>query len=288
MPPIYVINLDRDVERMASLAGSLEALGLPYRRIPAVLGKQVPDWEKLVDADLYGARNRLPMPRPGEVGCYLSHLKAMEEFLRSDAPWCVILEDDVEVRPACVEVLAALGRQDDWDLVKLFCFHSGLPVRKRALTPNHHLVVNLTRTTSSAAYVVNRRAAETLLKSMRPISEQVDHALEGGVVVTVRHQTQISEGVLDLGALKESQTAVDLVRHARGDERFFEGARLRIGAVEHRRLAPDTAVRDPFLDALQHELRLIAFVERSVEAQRIACGAARPEVLAETTGVAGD
>jgi glycosyl transferase family 25 len=178
MPPIYVINLDRDVERMASLAGSLQALALPFERISAVLGKEVPNWEQLVDAALYASRNRLPMPRPGEVGCYLSHLKAMEEFLRTDAPWCVILEDDVEVRPECVEVLAALGQKDDWDLVKLFCFHSGLPVRKRALTASHHLVVHLTRTTSSAAYAVNRRAAETLLKSMRPISEQVDHALE--------------------------------------------------------------------------------------------------------------
>jgi glycosyl transferase family 25 len=178
MPPIYVINLDRDVERMASLARSLEALALPFERVSAVLGKQVPDWEKLVDAGLYSARNRLPMPRPGEVGCYLSHLKAMETFLQTDAPWCVILEDDVEVKPECVAVLAALGKQDDWGLVKLFCFHSGLPVRKRALTASYHLVVHLTRTTSSAAYAVNRRAAETLLKSMRPISEQVDHALE--------------------------------------------------------------------------------------------------------------
>jgi glycosyl transferase family 25 len=178
MPPIYVINLDRDVERMASLAGSLKALNLPFERVSAVLGKEVPDWEKLVDVELYGARNRLPMPRPGEVGCYLSHLKAMEEFLRTDAPWCVILEDDVEVRPECVEVLAALGQKDDWDLVKLFCFHSGLPVRKRAITPTHHLVVHLTRTTSSAAYAVNRRAAEILLRTMKPIAEQVDHALE--------------------------------------------------------------------------------------------------------------
>ena len=178
MPPIYVINLDRDVERMASLAGSLKALNLPFERVSAVLGKEVPNWEQLVDAELYGARNRLPMPRPGEVGCYLSHLKAMEEFLRTDAPWCVILEDDVEVRPECVEVLAALGQKDDWDLVKLFCFHSGLPVRKRALTPTHHLVVHLARTTSSAAYAVNRQAAETLLRTMKPITEQVDHALE--------------------------------------------------------------------------------------------------------------
>lgn len=178
MPPIFVINLDRDVERMTSLAGSLKSLGLEYVRVPAVLGKEVPGWEKLVDASLYGDRNRNVMPRPGEVGCYLSHLKAMEEFLRTDAPWCVILEDDVEVLPGCVPVLEALGRRDDWDLAKLFCFHSGMPVRKRALTSDHHLVVHLTRTTSSAAYAVNRRAAETMLKSMRPITEQVDHALD--------------------------------------------------------------------------------------------------------------
>lgn len=177
-PLIYVINLDRDVERMASIRANLEALGLPFERLPAVMGKDVPEWEKLVDMSAYAWRNRLDTPRAGEVGCYLSHLKAMESFLRTDAPWCVILEDDVEVLPACGEVLRTLGEKDDWDLVKLFNFHSGLPVKKRALAGGHRLVAHLTRTTSSAAYVVNRRAAETLLKSMRPISEQVDHALD--------------------------------------------------------------------------------------------------------------
>jgi glycosyl transferase family 25 len=102
----------------------------------------------------------------------------METFLRTDAPWCVVLEDDVEVLPACAEVLRSLAEKDDWDLVKLFNFHSGMPVTKRSLAGGHRLVAHLTRTTSSAAYVVNRRAAATLLKSMRPISEQVDHALD--------------------------------------------------------------------------------------------------------------
>ncbi len=177
-PLIYVINLDRDTERMASIHANLVRLGLSYERLPAVMGKDVPDWEKLVDLPSYAWRNRLDIPRAGEVGCTLSHLKAMETFLKTDAPWCVILEDDVEVLPACSEVLRSLAEKDDWDLVKLFNFHSGMPVRKRALGSAHHLVVHLTRTTSSAAYVVNRRAAETLLKSMRPISEQVDHALD--------------------------------------------------------------------------------------------------------------
>jgi glycosyl transferase family 25 len=177
-PLIYVINLDRDAERMASIRANLEALGLPFERLPAVMGKDVPEWEKLVDLPAYAWRNRLDTPRAGEVGCYLSHLKAMETFLRTDAPWCVILEDDVKVLPACAEVLRCLAEKDDWDLVKLFNFHSGMPVTKRALAGGHRLVAHLTRTTSSAAYVVNRRAAETLVKSMRPISEQVDHALD--------------------------------------------------------------------------------------------------------------
>lgn len=178
MPPVYVINLDRDVERMASVGATLASQGMTFERLPAVIGKELPDWRGYVDAQAYAWRNRREEPRPGEVGCYLSHLKAMEAFLRTDAPWCVILEDDVEVLPGCAEVLRALGEKDDWDLVKLFCFHGGAPVRKRALGAGHHLVVHLTRTTSSAAYAVNRHAAQTLLKSMLPISEQVDHALD--------------------------------------------------------------------------------------------------------------
>jgi glycosyl transferase family 25 len=179
MPPlIYVINLDRDTERMASIHGNLTLLGLGYERVPAVMGKDVPGWEKHVDLPAYAWRNRNDVPRAGEVGCYLSHLKAMEIFLRTDAPWCVILEDDVEVLPVCPDVLRSLAEKDDWDLVKLFNFHSGMPVKKRELAGGHRLVTHLTRTTSSAAYVVNRRAAETLLKSMRPITEQVDHALD--------------------------------------------------------------------------------------------------------------
>ena len=177
-PLIYVINLDRDTERMASIRANLDGLGLPFERLAAVMGKDVTEWEKLVDLPAYAWRNRLDIPRAGEVGCYLSHLKAMETFLRTDAPWCVILEDDVEVLPACADVLRSLAEKDDWDLVKLFNFHSGLPVKKRALGSAHHLVAHLTRTTSSAAYVVNRRAAETLMQSMRPITEQVDHALD--------------------------------------------------------------------------------------------------------------
>lgn len=178
MALIYVINLDKDIERMASIKKNIHSFGLNFIRIPAILGKSVPDWKQLVDEKLYSARNRRTMPRLGEVGCYLSHLKAMETFLLTNEPWCVILEDDTEVLPDFLKVLEKLNTRKDWDLVKLFNFHSGMPFRMRKLTQEHKLVLHFTRTTSSAAYVINRKAAEVLLKTMLPISEQVDHALD--------------------------------------------------------------------------------------------------------------
>ena len=178
LPFTYVINLDRDVQRLDAVTQNLNMLGLPFKRIQGIVGKELPNWEKYVDLKAYAKRNRRTIPRLGEIGCYLSHLKAMETFLQTNDPWCIILEDDAEVLPGCLDVINALAAEDDWDLVKLFNFHHGLPFKKRLLGLNHHLVIHLTRTTSCAAYAINRRAAEKLLKSALPITEQIDHAID--------------------------------------------------------------------------------------------------------------
>jgi len=177
-PLIYVINLDRDTDRLESIRSNLASFGLKFSRISGVVGKEISDWEKYVDLPSYAWRNRLDVPRLGEIGCYLSHLKAIEAFLQTDNAYCVILEDDVEILPPFLDILNALKEKNDWDVVKLFNFHNGMPVKKRQLGLSHKLVLHLTRTTSSAAYVVNRKAAEKLLNSLLPLSEQVDHALD--------------------------------------------------------------------------------------------------------------
>ncbi len=176
LPAIYVINLDRDTARMATIARNLAKLGLDYERIPAVLGKELPDLDSHFDAAQYPLHNHADRPRPGEVGCYLSHIKAMRRLLETDKTCALILEDDVELLPEARECLEALAGRDDWDMVKLFCFHRGTPVRVAEVARGRHLCVHLTRTTSTAAYMVNRRAAERLVAGLLPMREQIDHA----------------------------------------------------------------------------------------------------------------
>src|SRR6185437_1351077 len=53
---------------------------------------------------------------------------------------------------------------------------------------------------------------------------QVHDPLIGRVVVSIHQQSQITQRVLDLRALEESQAAIDLVGNAPGDERFLERA----------------------------------------------------------------
>ena len=176
LPLILVVNLDRDTARMETVARSLSGLGLAFERVPAVLGKELADPGSYVDTKGYPCHNHADSPRPGEIGCYLSHIKAMRRLLETDSPCALILEDDVELMPGAKECLEALAVRDDWDMVKLFCFHGGTPVRVAEVAPGRHLCVHLTRTTSTAAYMVNRRAAERLVATLLPMREQIDHA----------------------------------------------------------------------------------------------------------------
>ena len=117
---------------------------------------------------------------------------------------------------------------------------------------------------------------------------QVDDALKGGVILATRDEAQIRECVLDFGSLEEAQAAVHLVGYASGEEHFFKYAGLGVRAIEDGDITAVATTRDPVLDALQHELRLVALVEGGIQPDRFALAAARPQVFAESTAVMGD
>ena len=88
----YVINLDRSTDRLKSVTSQCEDQNIILERIPAYDGNTL-DLKELAD----DAACRYEMGRsiqPGEVGCFLSHRKALEEFLISGEEFAVILEDD--------------------------------------------------------------------------------------------------------------------------------------------------------------------------------------------------
>ena len=93
---IYLISLERDKQRRDLLKD----------RFPAHWDKFT--WVKAIDASdaksqiiVNGYKNNCPenTRHPlslGEKCCAISHLQCLQQFLESDAPYCIIIEDDIE------------------------------------------------------------------------------------------------------------------------------------------------------------------------------------------------
>src|SRR3569623_14516 len=117
---------------------------------------------------------------------------------------------------------------------------------------------------------------------------RVHYAFERGVVVAVGNEAQVTERVLDFGALGGAQAPEEAIGHADRQQRFFEHPRLRVRTIKYRRLTAALAGFRPALDALDDEARLVEFVERGVEQDRFALLAAGPQFLAEPAAVVSD
>lgn len=117
-PLIQVINLDRDKRRLHEIASELAAADLVFKRLPAVDGASAASTEpasakRVLGRDLY----------PGEIGCYLSHLRAIDNFLETDAQYGVVLEDDAvpgsSTANRLAELFEILPKAPPWDVVNL-------------------------------------------------------------------------------------------------------------------------------------------------------------------------
>jgi glycosyl transferase family 25 len=92
----YVINLDRSTERLELISSQLSNQKINVKRIPAIDGIEIN-----IDKEADDSMCKSEMGRsiqPGEVGCFLSHIKALETFISSKSDFAVILEDDAIIQ----------------------------------------------------------------------------------------------------------------------------------------------------------------------------------------------
>ena len=179
--PIYVINLDRSPERLEAITRQLDRFGLGFHRIQAVDGKLAnPTQRALLDEMAYQSKHG-KTSLPGELGCYLSHVRALDTFLASDSPFAIILEDDAILKDDFARGIDELLKHANrWDLVKLSGVHSGTPVSVLKLTQNHVLAVMFSKCTGASAYIVNRRTAVAFSQGLLPMTLPYDHEFDKG------------------------------------------------------------------------------------------------------------
>lgn len=167
----FVINLDRDVERMEAATRQLSSHGIAFERLSAVYAADMDS--KLRSAAVNHRRWRIAMGRcvrPGEIGCALSHFSIYRKMLMDDIPLACIFEDDVvftgDVK-SCLDLVESVIDTKRAQVV-LLSDHTHQKIRTRCICPAKTDMF-------TEAYVITKPAAANLLRVNYPMQVPCDH-----------------------------------------------------------------------------------------------------------------
>ena len=113
---------------------------------------------------------------PNEMACILSHRKAWETFLKSDADWAIFCEDDVHFSPAAAKVVACLRvPANELCVLRLETFRSSVVLSRESETICDRSIRTMhSNQGGAAAYLLNRLTAEALVAAMPDMRHAVD------------------------------------------------------------------------------------------------------------------
>lgn len=218
---IYVINLDQSRDRWERLCGQAAEYELDITRIPAVDGRAVAEKDRIdfhPKPFVYHNGRKL---LPGEYGCYRSHLLALQQFVASGDKMVIIMEDDIELNERLIpRAIAAMDSVEGARLVKLVN-HRLVGFKPICETAENDVIGRCMHGPqgSAACYVVNRKAAKTLLRTLKPMLLPYDVALERGWSTGVATFTTL-ENVADFSPHRADTTIGKRV-HYRAVKRHF-------------------------------------------------------------------
>ena len=214
LPHGFIISLPEDAHRRERLIVQIIQAGMDYTVIEGVDGR---DFD-VQNHPVYDAKRRHRYfgrdLLGGELGCLLSHQKALEAFVESNHPYGVIFEDDAVLQDnfkPCIATLTALDTIPD--LVRFIGKNKVYKTKHKIL---HDLGndIKLARTQGTPggayAYFISKAGAQKLLKHLQKIYMPVDTIMGHGWMT----------GIDNLITIPSPVTHAEIEDTNIGDERF--------------------------------------------------------------------
>lgn len=171
-PDILVISLDtpNGHTRMRRMKEHLDGLGLRYRVIRGVQGKQL----SANDRQRMATGVCSTMCTPSTIGCAASHAIAWKAAVASARPYTIIIEDDTTFDDDFVEHLRVIlpNIPTDADVVMLGCFLCDTSAER--VRPTDQGLQRIKQFSGTHAYIVTKKGARTLLEHAYPVRFHLD------------------------------------------------------------------------------------------------------------------
>lgn len=167
----FLINLDKDTERLISADMQLRRMGVNYERFSAIYAKNMPKNE--LDSKVNYFRFRCCVGRStriGEIGCALSHNTLYQRIITDNLPYVCVLEDDVVLSDDFVDAVNRVERVIDVEKPQVFLLSN--------YTNENESISEIKRVKNgycTDGYIITRVAAKAILKENSPICSPCDH-----------------------------------------------------------------------------------------------------------------
>ena len=220
---VFVINLDRDRERLTHMVAQCDRVGLAFERFGAVDGMRLDCALRQQFFD--GDQPHEPAFSSGEIGCYASHLRIHRLLESMDDEYALIFEDDVALADDLVPTIeAAVRAAPDWDIIRLSNATKSVFKPVAQLGNGRELVRYWTVPNGTGAYVINRtgaiKIADGLGKRTLPIDEDLRRPWRIGLNTYGVLPPPIDQDVCGTSAIRQ----MGRVRGRRADLRFKDAA----------------------------------------------------------------
>jgi glycosyl transferase family 25 len=175
-PPVVVINLASDADRLNHMDRQLGELGLNFRRFEAVRGLDAPPALRHLFLDPNG--RPLSNLKPGEIGVYASHLSIMQDLIASSDDCVLVMEDDLRISqrlPAFLDSIPLLP--DDWDIVRLSNPSKSAYLALNDLGAAGEVISYLRVPNNMGCYLINKSGAEKILSRLSLVKHAIDEDL---------------------------------------------------------------------------------------------------------------
>jgi glycosyl transferase family 25 len=178
LPPIWVINLVRFPERKHFMTQQLEVLGLRFEIIVAIDGISLHENDRAKYSKALALQIAGRALSENEIACALTHAMLYHRIVEQNIEQVLILEDDVYLSNAMIEIISRSGLfLHDWDVLNFATDAAKTPVSSQPLFENYALCRFNEHANRTSAYLITSAGARKLLDHIYPIRLAADGIL---------------------------------------------------------------------------------------------------------------
>jgi glycosyl transferase family 25 len=168
IPPIYIINLEKSVDRMNNIANIMKKYNLKFNRFNAVYGKTLSNSE--IENVIHPICFNM-LCSNGMIGCALSHIKLWRQLLNDNTTDnYLILEDDIgDINiNKLIKLLNFIDKEKiEYHMINLNTITCGGKIIKNKIKIEDNLYLGQGLIPLGASsYIINKRGAQILINNI--------------------------------------------------------------------------------------------------------------------------